>query len=104
MPEVILEISGKRLGVTAVLENGKLLGAITDGDLRRMLQKNPDYSNLIAKDVMTVNPKTITEDILAVEALEIMKTKNITNLFVVDNLGRYLGVLHIHDIIKEGIA
>ena len=104
MPEVILEISGKRLGVTAVLKDGKLVGAITDGDLRRMLQKNPDYTNLRAKDVMTLNPKTITEEILAVEALEIMKTKNITNLFVVDKLGRYLGVLHIHDIIKEGIA
>ena len=104
MPEVILEISGKRLGVTAVMENGKITGAITDGDLRRMLQKNPDYAHLRAKDVMTSQPKTITEDILAVEALEIMKLKNITNLFVVDNLGRYLGVLHIHDIIKEGIA
>ena len=104
MPEVVLEISGKRLGVTAVMENGKLIGAITDGDLRRMLQRNPDYTHLRAKDVMTPHPKTITEDILAVEALEIMKLKNITNLFVVDNLGRYLGVLHIHDIIKEGIA
>jgi arabinose-5-phosphate isomerase len=104
MPEVILEISGKRLGVTAVIENGKLAGAITDGDLRRMLQKYPDYSHLLAKDVMTQHPKTISEDILAVEALEIMKAKNITNLFVVDHLERYLGVLHIHDIIKEGIA
>jgi len=104
MPEVILEISGKRLGVTAVMENGKIVGAITDGDLRRMLQKNPDYSHLHAKDVMTLHPKTITEDILAVEALEIMKSKNITNLFVVDHMGRYLGVLHIHDIIKEGIV
>jgi len=104
MPEVILEISGKRLGVTAVMEYGKIVGAITDGDLRRMLQKNPDYTHLLAKDVMTPHPKTISEEILAVEALEIMKTKNITNLFVVDNLDRYLGVLHIHDIIKEGIA
>jgi len=104
MPEVILEISGKRLGVTAVMENGKIVGAITDGDLRRMLQKNPDYTHLRAKDVMTQHPKTITEDILAVEALEIMKSKNITNLFVVDNLERYLGVLHIHDVIKEGIV
>ena len=104
MPEVILEISGKRLGVTAVMENGKIVGAITDGDLRRMLQKNPDYTHLRAKEVMTMHPKTITEDILAVEALEIMKSKNITNLFVVDHLERYLGVLHIHDVIKEGIA
>ncbi|MDR2972251.1 MAG: KpsF/GutQ family sugar-phosphate isomerase [Bacteroidales bacterium] len=104
MPEVILEISGKRLGVTAVMENGKIVGAITDGDLRRMLLNNPDYTQLIAKDVMTENPKTITEEILAVEALEVMKLKNITNLFVVDNLGKYIGVLHIHDIVKEGIV
>jgi arabinose-5-phosphate isomerase len=104
MPEVILEISGKRLGVTAVMENGKIVGAITDGDLRRMQKKNPNYTHLCAKEVMTLNPKTITEDILAIEALEIMKSKNITNLFVVDRLGRYLGVLHIHDIIKEGIV
>jgi arabinose-5-phosphate isomerase len=104
MPEVILEISGKRLGVTAVMENGKIVGAITDGDLRRMLQKSPNYTHLLAKDVMNPYPKTISEEILAVEALEIMKTKNITNLFVVDNLERYLGVLHIHDITKEGIA
>jgi arabinose-5-phosphate isomerase len=104
MPEVILEISGKRLGVTAVMENEKIIGATTDGDLRRMLQKNPDYTHLCAKDVMTKYPKTIPEDMLAVEALEVMKLKNITNLFVVDNIGRYLGVLHIHDIIKEGIA
>lgn len=104
MPEVVLEISGKRLGVTAVMENDRLVGAITDGDLRRMLQKNPDYTQLRAKDVMTPHPKTITEDILAVEALEIMKMRNITNLFVVDHLERYLGVLHIHDIIKEGIV
>jgi arabinose-5-phosphate isomerase len=104
MPEVILEISGKRLGVTAVMEKERIVGAITDGDLRRMLQKNPEYTHLRAKEVMTQRPKTITEDILAVEALEIMKSKNITNLFVVDKLGRYLGVLHIHDIIKEGIA
>jgi len=104
MPEVILEISGKRLGVTAVMENGKIAGAITDGDLRRMLLNNPDYTHLQAKDVMTLQPKTITEDILAVEALEIMKSKNITNLFVVDLFERYLGVLHIHDVIKEGIV
>ena len=104
MPEVILEISGKRLGITAVIQNGTLLGAITDGDLRRMLQNNSNYTQLCAKDVMTPNPKTITEDTLAVEALEVMKSKNITSLFVVDNLERYLGVLHIHDIVKEGIA
>ena len=103
MQQVILEISGKCLGVTAVVDNNKVIGAITDGDLRRMLEKTPDYSNLLAADVMTKNPKTVRDNTLAVEALELMKTKNITNLFVVDSNDQYLGVIHIHDIIKEGI-
>lgn len=104
MQQVILEISGKCLGVTAVVDGDKVIGAITDGDLRRMLQKNPDYVNLTAADVMTKNPKTILENTLAVDALERMKEKNITNLFVVDADDRYRGVIHIHDIIKEGIV
>lgn len=104
MQQVILEISGKCLGVTAVVDGDKVIGAITDGDLRRMLQKNPDYINLKAEDVMTVNPKTISENTLVVDALELMKEKNITNLFVVDDNGRYRGVIHIHDIIKQGIV
>lgn len=103
MQDVILEISGKCLGVTAVVENGQVVGAITDGDLRRMLQKTPEYSSLKAKDVMTKNPKVVLENTLAVDALDLMKSKNITNLFVVDEQNRYLGVIHIHDIIKEGI-
>lgn len=103
MDSVILEISGKRLGVTAVVENNKIIGAITDGDLRRMLQKNKDYYHLTASEVMTLAPKSISEDALAVEALELMKKKSITNLFVTDDAGSYLGVLHLHDIIKEGI-
>ncbi len=103
MQEVILEISGKCLGVTAVVTDGHVVGAITDGDLRRMLQRTPDYSKLTAQDVMTKEPKTIPENALVVDALELMKKKNITNLFVVDNNNRYMGVIHIHDIIKEGI-
>jgi arabinose-5-phosphate isomerase len=103
MPKVILEISGKRLGVTAVVEHNKIIGAITDGDLRRMLERNPDYGHLSAQEVMTRNPKTITENTLAVEALDMMKKQNITNLFVVNDSGAYLGVIHLHDIIKEGI-
>ena len=103
MQEVILEISGKCLGVTAVVTDGHVVGAITDGDLRRMLQRTPDYSKLTAQDVMTKEPKTIHENALVVDALELMKKKNITNLFVVDNNNRYMGVIHIHDIIKEGI-
>ena len=100
--KVILEISGKCLGVTAVVENDTVVGAITDGDLRRMLQKNADLSQLVASDIMTQNPKTIASHTLVVEALDVMKKKQITNLFVVDD-GKYMGVIHIHDIIKEGI-
>ncbi|MBR4787586.1 MAG: KpsF/GutQ family sugar-phosphate isomerase [Bacteroidales bacterium] len=103
MQEVILEISGKCLGVTAVVSDGHVVGAITDGDLRRMLQRTPDYTSLTAQDVMTKEPKTIPENALIVDALELMKKKNITNLFVVDNNNRYMGVIHIHDIIKEGV-
>ena len=100
--QVILEISGKCLGVTAVVDNGKVVGAITDGDLRRMLQKNVDIQGLKASDVMTRNPKSIAPDVLAVEALDMMRKKQITNIFVVEN-EEYKGVIHIHDIIKEGI-
>lgn len=103
MPKVILEISGKCLGVTAVTENKKVVGAITDGDLRRMLEKNPDYAQLCAKDVMTPNPKTINVNAHAIDALNLMKQKNITNLFVVNDASDYLGVIHIHDLIREGI-
>ncbi|MCQ2265104.1 MAG: KpsF/GutQ family sugar-phosphate isomerase [Bacteroidales bacterium] len=103
MPRVILEISGKCLGVTAVTVENKVIGAITDGDLRRMLEKNPDYAHLTAKDVMTPNPKTIRADALALDALNLMKQKNITNLFVVNEQDEYLGVIHIHDLIREGI-
>ena len=100
--KVILEISGKCLGVTAVVESGKVVGAITDGDLRRMLQKNVDIQGLKASDVMTRNPKSIAPQVLAVEALDMMRKKQITNIFVVEN-EEYKGVIHIHDIIKEGI-
>ncbi len=103
MQKVILEISGKCLGVTAVIVDKKVVGAITDGDLRRMLERNSDYSELKAQDVMTVNPKTINANVLAIEALNLMKQKNITNLFVVNDDNEYLGVIHIHDLIREGI-
>ena len=103
MQEVILEISGKRLGVTAVVEDGHVVGAITDGDLRRAIQHHAEIMKLQAKDIMTRNPKTIHEKTLAVDALQMMKDHQITNIFVVDDEKRYLGVIHIHDIIKEGI-
>ncbi|HSV77387.1 MAG TPA: KpsF/GutQ family sugar-phosphate isomerase [Bacteroidales bacterium] len=100
--EVIIEITSKRLGVTAVVDNETLCGIITDGDLRRMLQRNPDLTALKASEIMTTNPKTIDSNTLAVEALQVMRKYNITQLLVVDNL-QYKGVVHLHDIIKEGI-
>jgi len=100
--KVILEISSKRLGATAVVENNKLAGMITDGDLRRMLQKNSSILNLSAKDIMNTKPKTIEQDILAVDALNLMRKFNITQLLVTHN-SKYVGVVHLHDILKEGI-
>lgn len=100
--EIIIEISGKRLGATAVVNNGKLTGIITDGDLRRMLQSNTDVTNIKASDIMTRNPRTIALDEMAVNALEIMKQNNITQLVVVQN-GSFEGFIHLHDLIKEGI-
>lgn len=100
--KVIMEISAKRLGATAVMSDGKFTGIITDGDLRRMLQKNERISGITAKDIMTANPKTITAGSLVVEALSIMRKYNITQLPVFDN-DQYVGVIHLHDILKEGI-
>jgi arabinose-5-phosphate isomerase len=100
--KVIMEISAKRLGATAVMCDGKLTGIITDGDLRRMLEKNDHISGITAKDIMTANPKTIQAGSLVVEALSIMRKHNITQLPVFDN-DQYVGVIHLHDILKEGI-
>jgi arabinose-5-phosphate isomerase len=102
IPQVIMEISARRLGATAVLEHEKLVGIITDGDLRRMLEKNDNIAGVMAKDIMTVNPKTIQAGSLVVEALAIMRKHNITQLPVLEN-DRYVGVIHLHDILKEGI-
>lgn len=99
----IVEISEKRLGVTAVVENDKVIGIITDGDIRRMLNKTENISGLTAKDIMTVNPKTIRSSELVSDALNILEDFAITQLVVVDN-GDYKGVLHLHDILKEGIV
>jgi arabinose-5-phosphate isomerase len=102
--EVIVEISGKRLGATAVLGEGeKLIGIITDGDLRRMLQKTLDIQNLTAKDIMTVNPKTISKDEFAVRAFNLMRNHNITQLVALDG-EKIAGFVHIHDLMKEGIV
>ncbi|HQA73624.1 MAG: KpsF/GutQ family sugar-phosphate isomerase [Flavobacterium sp.] len=100
---VIVEISEKRLGVTAVVENEKVIGIITDGDIRRMLNKTENISGLTAKDIMSINPKTIKSTDLVSDALNILEDFSITQLVVVDN-NEYKGVLHLHDILKEGIV
>jgi arabinose-5-phosphate isomerase len=100
--DVIIEISQKRLGATAVLENKKIVGIITDGDIRRMLKNSNDFSTLIASDIMGSEPKTITSDAMAVDVLEIMESNNISQILVTEN-GIYAGVVHLHDLIKEGI-
>ena len=100
--QVIVEISQKRLGATAVLENNILLGIITDGDLRRMLENNKMIDHLTASSIMSDNPIVINVDALAVEALRIMRLNNINQLIVLDN-EEYAGIIHIHDILKEGI-
>lgn len=99
---VIIEITEKMLGVTAVVENDKITGIITDGDLRRMLTKVDDFSKLTAKDIMSPNPKRISADAMAIDALEIMEVHGISQLLVEEN-GNYAGVVHLHDLIKEGI-
>lgn len=101
--EVIVEISEKMLGVTAVTEDSKIVGVITDGDLRRMLINMDDISKLKAEDIMSKNPKSIQKDAMAVNALEIMENNDITQLLVIDENQNYDGVVHIHNLTKEGI-
>ena len=101
--KVIVEISERRLGVTAVLENEKIVGIITDGDLRRMLSKTTDINHFTAKDIMGKNPKTVQENAMAIEALEKLESNNITQILVVDAQEKYIGIVHLHDLIKEGI-
>jgi arabinose-5-phosphate isomerase len=104
LKEVIVEMTQKRLGVTAVTdEKGMLLGIITDGDLRRMLKDSVQIDSVKAADIMTRNPKTIGPDELAVSALDLLRKKEITQLAVVDDNGQYLGIIHLHDLIKEGL-
>jgi len=102
LDEVILEISSKRLGVTAVVENHELRGVITDGDLRRMLSKSVEIKAVVASEIMSAKPKTVDYDTMAVEAVDIMKQGNISQLLVLKE-GKYAGVLHFHDLFKEGL-
>ncbi|BCB95219.1 D-arabinose 5-phosphate isomerase [Dissulfurispira thermophila] len=106
MIEATVEISSKRLGVTIVADNNrKILGVITDGDLRRGIEKwGKAFFDMKARDVMTKNPKTITEDELAVKALSIMQKHSITSLLVPDDNDRAIGVIHLHDILRQGIV
>jgi arabinose-5-phosphate isomerase len=99
---VILEISSKRLGATAVVDNGNLVGVITDGDLRRMLEKSDSVANLKAAEIMNMNPKKIEADELAINAMQLLEQFNITQLIVTDK-GKYHGFVHLHDLLKEGI-
>jgi arabinose-5-phosphate isomerase len=101
--QVIFEISEKRLGVTAVIENNNVIGIITDGDIRRMLNNNDTFTHLTAKDIMTKNPKMIQFSDMVVDAFNILEDFAITQLVVLENK-EYKGILHLHDILKEGIV
>ena len=102
LTRVIIEMTHKRLGATVVMENEQLLGIITDGDLRRMLMKYPNIEQVKASQIMTTNPKTIDSEALVVDALHKMRENSITQLPVVHE-GKYLGIIHLHDMLEEGI-
>lgn len=100
--QVIIEISEKMLGVTAVIDQGEIIGIVTDGDIRRMLNKYDNINGLTAKDIMSVNPKWIEADAMAVDALDHIESYGISQILVKDN-DQYAGVVHLHNLIKEGI-
>jgi arabinose-5-phosphate isomerase len=106
MTKAVVEISSKRLGVAIVIDSSKkILGVLTDGDIRRGIEKQgKGFFDTKVGEVMTKNPKTIAEDELAVKALSIMETHSITSLAVPDSDGKAIGVIHLHDILKQGIA
>jgi arabinose-5-phosphate isomerase len=101
--ETILEMTSKRLGCAVVVENDVVKGIITDGDLRRMMKLNDSVAHLTAKDIMSASPKTIHENEYATKALSMMRASSITQLIVEDEQKHYLGVVHLHDILREGI-
>ena len=105
LKEIIVEITKSRLGATAVISNeGEITGIITDGDLRRMLETSDRLENIKASDILTPHPKTILADELAINALDVLTGNDISQLVVISETQNYLGMLHIHDLIKEGIV
>ncbi len=100
--DVIIEITKNRLGAVAVVDDGTLHGIITDGDIRRMLEKNNSIDGLQAKDIMSTSPKFINKDELAVNALDVLRQNNITQILVGTNT-KFEGFIHLHDLLKEGI-
>ncbi|MDG1518840.1 MAG: KpsF/GutQ family sugar-phosphate isomerase [Flavobacteriales bacterium] len=102
--EVIYEMSSKRLGATAVVKEDKVIGIITDGDIRRMIEKTKDLTNVKAQDIMGNNPLSLPLGALASEAMRIVKEKNIMHLVIVDEQNKYVGIIHLHDLINEGIS
>lgn len=100
--DVIYEISDKRLGTTTVVENGKVVGIITDGDIRRMLEKNDEIHHLTAKDIMSKNPKSIAPDAMAVDAVKVMQKFDISSILVIEN-EEFKGIVHFQDLLKEGL-
>jgi len=104
LKNVIIEISKGRLGATAVVDDdNKIIGIITDGDIRRLLERTSDLPNITAADIVSANPKTIRPGVLAVTALELIKEYDISQLLITDNSESYLGMIHLHDLIREGI-
>lgn len=104
LKQIIVEITGKRLGATAVVEDVTICGIITDGDLRRMLEKSMHLENITAADILNPSPKTIAVNELAVNALELLRTYDISQLIVIDDKKNYVGILHLHDLVREGIV
>jgi arabinose-5-phosphate isomerase len=105
LKDTLLEITSKRLGVTGVVERGgALVGVVTDGDLRRGLERAPDIRTLTAHDLMTTSPKTIAGEALAAEAVAIMERHAITSLFILRDGSRPVGVIHLHDLLRAGIV
>lgn len=105
LKEIIIEMSHKRMGAVAVIDEKKVLkGMITDGDLRRMLEKSLDVERITAAQIMTPSPITANPEQLAIEAYNLMENRNITQLIVVDVTNHYVGMIHLHDILKEGVV